>query len=52
MASSNGKVVYEKTPFGKEMRKHFLFDQKWKNMNHGMKVHFLPSRSSCVNYPK
>jgi selenocysteine lyase/cysteine desulfurase len=23
------------TPFGKEMAKHFLFDPKWKNMNHG-----------------
>ncbi|KAH8809029.1 aminotransferase family protein-like protein [Xylogone sp. PMI_703] len=32
---SNDEVAYERTPFGKEMRKHFLFDPKWKNINHG-----------------
>lgn len=27
---------YQRIPFGKEMAKHFLFDSKFKNMNHGM----------------
>lgn len=27
--------VYERTPFGKEMLKHFLFDPSFKNLNHG-----------------
>jgi hypothetical protein len=26
---------YERTPFGKEMLKHFLFDPTFKNLNHG-----------------
>lgn len=28
--------TYERTPFGKEMLKHFLFDPSYKNLNHGM----------------
>lgn len=34
-ASQNGVSKYERTPFGKEMLKHFLFDPKFKNLNHG-----------------
>jgi hypothetical protein len=26
---------YERTAFGKDMLKHFLFDPTYKNMNHG-----------------
>ncbi len=26
---------YERTPFGKEMLKHFLIDPSYKNVNHG-----------------
>jgi len=29
------KSKYERTPFGKEMLKHFLLDQTFKNLNHG-----------------
>jgi len=28
-------VKYERTPFGKAMLKHFLFDPGYKNLNHG-----------------
>ncbi|KAH8678855.1 pyridoxal phosphate-dependent transferase [Tricladium varicosporioides] len=34
-ASPNSVSKYERTPFGKEMLKHFLFDPKFKNLNHG-----------------
>jgi hypothetical protein len=27
---------YERTPFGKEMLKHFLMDPSYKNLNHGI----------------
>ena len=26
---------YERTPFGREMLKHFLIDPTYKNLNHG-----------------
>jgi hypothetical protein len=28
--------TYKRTPFGKEMLKHFLFDPDYKNLNHGI----------------
>lgn len=30
------EVKYERTPFGKDMLKHFAFDPAWKNLNHGI----------------
>ena len=33
--SISNETIHERTPFGKEMRKHFLFDASWKNLNHG-----------------
>ncbi|TVY17556.1 Hercynylcysteine sulfoxide lyase [Lachnellula arida] len=33
--SLNEEAKYERTPFGKDMLKHFLFDPAWKNLNHG-----------------
>jgi selenocysteine lyase/cysteine desulfurase len=29
------KKTYERTPFGKEMRKHFMFAPSYRNLNHG-----------------
>lgn len=34
------------TPFGRPMLKHFLFDPKYKNLNHGIISHLLVSNSS------
>jgi hypothetical protein len=31
----DASTTYERIPFGKEMLKHFLFDPKYKNLNHG-----------------
>jgi len=36
---------YERTPFGKEMLKHFLFDPNYKNLNHGI----MSSQSSLLS---
>jgi hypothetical protein len=33
--SLNDGAKYERTPFGKEMRKHFSFDPTFRNLNHG-----------------
>ena len=41
--SLNGDTKYERTPFGKEMLKHFLFDPTYKNLNHGtLAAMFMP----------
>ncbi|RFU29866.1 hypothetical protein B7463_g6462, partial [Scytalidium lignicola] len=50
MASPDDKEVYEKTSFGKEMKKHFLFDPKWKNLNHGMNPLSLSSHSTSAKH--
>jgi hypothetical protein len=33
----------ERTPFGKEMLKHFLFDPDYKNLNQGIFPHSISS---------
>jgi hypothetical protein len=33
--SVDDSSVYQRTAFGKEMLKHFLFDPTFKNLNHG-----------------
>jgi hypothetical protein len=35
----------ERIPFGKEMLKQFLFDSKFKNLNHGTLPHSIVSTS-------
>ncbi|KAG4422022.1 hypothetical protein IFR04_004881 [Cadophora malorum] len=43
--------TYERTPFGKEMLKHFLFDPSYKNLNHGSFGTFpLPIRNKQREY--
>lgn len=39
--SAEDVVTYERTPFGKAMKKHFMFDPSFRNLNHGQS-------SSCL----
>jgi hypothetical protein len=42
------EIVYEPTPFGKEMLKHFAFGPGWKNLNHG--IILVPIHNSFLIY--
>ena len=45
--------TYKRTPFGKEMLKHFLFDPSYKNLNHGTYpsiVHARPESHSSGSF--
>lgn len=36
MADAVSASASQRTPFGHEMRKHFLFDKDYINLNHGL----------------
>jgi hypothetical protein len=35
LSIAGDSTSYERTPFGRQMLKHFLFDPAYKNFNHG-----------------
>lgn len=44
-------TTYPRTPFGKEMLKHFNFDPAYRNMNHG-KYTFLHMTHAAHSLPR
>jgi hypothetical protein len=38
--SPTDKAMAKRVPFGKPMRKEFLFDDDYLNLNHGIAIHF------------
>ena len=43
--SLTNESTYQRTPFGKEMLKHFCFDPSFKNLNHGIQSSSISSQS-------
>lgn len=43
---SQGPII----PFGKEMRKQFLFQDEWRNLNHGKSDEQARSRWNCSRF--
>lgn len=53
------RSTLKRVPFGKEMRKQFSFDPKWRNLNHGLEPMYITqvyshtdqSQARSVHFP-